>query len=331
MTEYSHDIIGVGSPIVDTLIQVEEAFVQSIPGAKGGMEMVTEEEMADLIRQAGGDLTQAPGGSAGNTIFALARLGRKTALLGTIGQDPNGELYRKAFEDMGGDSGRFKTSETANGCCLSLITPDSERTMRTFLGASAELSPDLISAADFAGVRHAHLEGYLFFNPDLIQKILQSAKAAGCSISLDLASFEVVNATRGVLPGLLKEYVDVLFANEDEARAYFEDDRPYEEMAKALSELTEVAAVKLGKDGALIASGGSCERIAPHIVDQPVDTTGAGDLWASGFLHGWLDGLSLAECGRRGSILGAEVVQVIGAAIPPARWPEIEKAFFSTH
>jgi sugar/nucleoside kinase (ribokinase family) len=320
---YQYDIMGLGSPIMDTLVQVSEEFIQSIAGEKGGMEMVTAEEMADLLRQAGSEPTQAAGGSAGNTVFTLAQLGARTTFLGKIGSDPNGELYRKTFEELGGDASRFKVSETANACCLSLITPDSQRTMRTFLGASAELTPEEISVSDFEGVRHVHVEGYLLFNPDLIRRVLECARDAGCTVSLDMASFEVVNASRPILTELLRDYVDILFANEDEASAYFQEERPYEEMAGELASLCRIAAVKMGKEGAWIASEGQLHRIDPVVIDAPTDTTGAGDLWASGFLHGWLKGQPLDVCGQYGSVLGAEVVQVVGASIPEDRWPTI--------
>lgn len=319
----AYDIIGIGSPIMDTLVQVSEEWLETIPGEKGGMEMVSSEEMAGLLSEAGSEMTQAAGGSAGNTIFTLARLGVKTSFLGKIGTDEEGNFYRDAFEKIGGDASRFKVSPTPNARCLSLITPDSQRTMRTFLGASAELSPDEISADDFRGVRHAHIEGYLLFNPDLIRKVLASAREAGCTISLDMASFEVVHASRSILTGLLRDYVDILFANEDEAAAYFQEKRPYEAMARDFSGLCRIAAVKMGKDGAWIASGDELHRIDPVLVDRPVDTTGAGDLWAAGFLYGWLNGQPLDVCGRFGSILGAEVVQVVGAAIPEERWGAI--------
>ena len=154
-----------------------------------------------------------------------------------------------------------------------------------------------------------------------MKKVLESAKEAGCSTSLDMASFEVVKASEEVLPGWLKEYVDIVFANEDEAAAYFPDlGDDHKAMAAAFSEICDVAAVKLGKDGSLIAKGGEVEFVEPIVIDQAIDTTGAGDYWAGGFLHGWLQGKPLATCGRYGSIMGAEVVQVLGASLAEERW-----------
>ncbi|MEO0454703.1 MAG: adenosine kinase [Verrucomicrobiota bacterium] len=325
-TEKTIEVLGLGSPIVDALIHVEESFIEQIDGAKGGMEMVDAETIEGVIADSGQTPALVSGGSAGNTIFALATLGHSVSILGKLGNDEHGHYYRQALLDAGGDDTRFKVDQSPNAKCLSMITPDSERTMRTFLGAAANLTVDDISVEDFKGVRIAHVEGYLLFNQELTRHVLESAKEAGCLISLDLASFEVVGAAGSMLKELLSDYVDIVFANEDEARAYFGDDADtdYEKMALALAEQVQIAAVKLGKEGALIASGGQVHRVEPRVVENAIDTTGAGDLWASGFLHGWLNDRSLAECGAFGSVMGAEIVQVLGASIPSERWPEIK-------
>lgn len=325
---HTHDIIGVGAPVLDSLIKIEDAFLQQhVTGEKGGMELVEAEVITSLIAKAGLNPLDTPGGSAGNTIFAMARLGMKTAFIGKLGTDDAATTFRDAYADIGGDISRFKTADAPNARCLSLVTPDSERTMRTTLGASALLTPDEISAADFTGARHVHIEGYLLFNPDLIKQVASAASEAGCTISLDLASFEVVNAMKPVLADLLENYVDVVFANEDEAQAYFPDLSDYNEMAAELAKLCKVAVVKLGAEGSIIASGEKQYRIDCLPVDQLVDTTGAGDLWASGFLTAWLRGKDLAECGRLGSVMGSEIVQVMGADIPEDRWPDVLSTF----
>lgn len=315
-------LIGVGSPVVDSLAQVDDAFVQSVGGAKGGMELVDAEALAAMMAKLD-KMAEAPGGSAGNTAVAVARLGLPTTFLGKLGNDVGGEFYKDRFEALGGDSSRFKVGTIPNGRCLSMITPDSERTMRTNLGAAMTLSPEEVSAADFADCQHAHIEGYIIFNRDLLQKVLSSAKEAGCTISVDLASFEVVNASKDVLEGLLRDYVDIIFANEEEANAFLDMGEDYEGMAAKMGGLCQIAAVKIGAKGAFVAGNGSIARIEPISVAKPVDTTGAGDLWAGGFLYGWLQGWSIDKCGALGSRLGAEVVQVVGAALPDERWEAI--------
>ncbi len=324
----THDIIGVGAPVLDSLIKVTDDFLRDhVHGEKGGMELVDTETMARIIKQSGSDLINTPGGSAGNTIFAMAKLGMKTSFIGKLGNDAAAATFRDGYQQMGGDISRFKTADAPNARCLSLVTPDSERTMRTMLGASALLTPDEISAADFSGARHVHIEGYLLFNPDLIQQVTAAATEAGCTISLDLASFEVVTASKTLLVDLLKNHVDVVFANEDEAQAYFPDLSDFREMAAELAKLCQVAVVKLGAEGSIIASREEQHRIDCLPIKQLVDTTGAGDLWASGFLTGWLRGKDLAECGRLGSVMGAEIVQVMGADVPEERWPDIQSTF----
>ena len=316
-------IIGVGSPIVDSIAQVEESFLEQVGGDKGGMLLTDAATLSDLIQRIPNAPYASPGGSAGNTLFALAKMGADTSFLGKIGNCERGRFYRDRFAQLGGDAGRFKSGEVPNGHCLSLVTPDGERTMRTDLGAAMTLAPDEISARDFADCTHAHIEGYLLFNAELMQRVIESAKEAGCSISLDLASFEVVEAARDTLPTILKDYVDIVFANEEEAAAFTGIADDYPAMAAQLATLCEVAAVKVGAKGSYVASGGKVDKIEPVPAAQVVDTTGAGDLWAAGFLYGWSRQLPLPECARIGSILGSAVVQTQGTELPEEVWAKI--------
>ena len=316
-------IIGVGNPVVDFLAHVSEEFVASVAGEKGGMVLVDTEAMDGMLKELPVKPKLAPGGSAGNTILGLAELGNPVAMLGKIGNCETGTYYRQGLIARGGDGSRFKIGTIPNGRCLSLVTPDSERTMRTDLGAAMTLSPDEISATDFEGYDHAHVEGYILFNRDLMYKALDSAKEAGCTISLDLASFEVVNATKDIMKDIISNYVDFLFANEEEAATFTDLGNDYEAMVKRLAELADVAVVKLGKAGSLIGKGGEIVSVEPCIADNAVDTTGAGDLWASGFLFGLLNGRDLKVSGEYGSLLGAEAVQIMGASLPEERWKEI--------
>ena len=319
----TYELIGVGSPIIDILAQVPDAFLERVGGEKGGMVLTDGGSMAEWISQLPGAYTQAPGGSSGNTIFAAARLGIKTTFIGKIGMGQGGEFYKNSLERLGGDTSHFKTGNIANGRCLSLITPDGERTMRTYLGAAATLSPAEVTPADFIGSTHAHVEGYLLFNRDLMMAVLTSAREAHCHISLDLASFEVVESSKDILPAILKEYVDMVFANEDEAAAFFGKPMPLEEMALHLAGYCDLAVVKAGAKGAWLARGEEV-LFAPALPGiTAVDTTGAGDYWAAGFLAGWLRGKPLETCAAWGARLGAEIVQVIGADLPEETWQEI--------
>lgn len=321
----SYDLIGAGNPIMDLLARVPDEFLtQHVRGAKGGMELVDADEMHRLVTQLHASPVRAPGGSAANTIISAARLGLKTRYLGKIGSDETATTYHQNFLDHGVDGSRFKRAPLPNARCLSLITPDGQRTMRTCLGAAMTLSPDEVRPADFAGSRHAHIEGYLMFNPALAAAVVSAARTAGCTISIDLSSFEVVNVARDWIMTQLHEGVDVVFANEDEIHAlYRTKTTAYDELAKRLASHGGLAAVKMGKDGAWIARGAELHRIEPVKVPQAIDTTGAGDAWAAGFLHGYLGNWSLPAAGSLGSVLGAECVQHIGPSIPESHWPTV--------
>lgn len=318
-------ILGAGSPMLDLLVNVEDAFIDSIEGEKGGMNLVTPEILGSILAKTESECVMTPGGSAANTIFGLAQLGIPTALLGKTGSDSEAEFYKKQYAQMGGDTSRLKINPMVpTGRCLSLVTPDSERTMRTDLGAAATLTIEDITPEDFKGFTHVHIEGYMLFNADLTCHILRLAKDAGCIISLDLASFEVVNAAKILLQELLTDYVDIIFANEEEAAAFCDTDDP-EKCLEILAGYSDIVAVKVGKKGAYIQRGTEKVKVHANVVEA-VDTTGAGDLWASGFLYGLLKGKSLAECGKCGSVTGAEVVQIMGASIPEEGWKRIKEA-----
>ena len=321
------ELIGVGNPIMDLLAHVDDAFLRThVGGDKGGMILVDDDDIAALVHKVGDQVAMMPGGSAANTTLGAARLGLRATYLGKIGGDSTAETYLWNFTTGGGDGSRFKRTTLPNGRCLSLVTPDGQRTLRTHLGAAMTLHPDEITAADFAGIRHAHIEGYLLFNPALADKVVHTARAAGCTLSIDLASFEVVNVARDWIFAQLRQGVDVVFANEDEAGALFQRRDDYENFAREIARFGGIAAVKLGADGAWLAQGRALHRIAPLRAQRVVDTTGAGDAWAAGFLYGHLRGASLPVAGAIGSILGCETVQHLGAAIPDALWPRVRAA-----
>ena len=318
-------LLGFGSALLDELAHVPEAFLATVPGLKGGTELVDRATGEALLKRLPGKPVQAPGGSAANTIVGAAHLGLKCGMLAKVGKDAAGDFYRAAMHAAGIDTAPFKISQTEpTGCCLSLITPDSQRTMRTFLGAAATVSPAEITAADFAGYTHLHAEGYQLFNRELMQHVLALAKAAGLEISLDLSAPEVVYATKDILPELLREYVTTVFANEDEASA-FADGRGEEAGLAALSQIVPVSCVKLGVRGAIIRAGGKAVRVAAHVV-KAVDTTGAGDLWAAAYLYGRLTGAGFAQAGDFGARTSAAVVQVTGAVISAAEWARLRQA-----
>lgn len=324
-SETTFDLIGVGNPIMDLLAHVDDAFLQKhVAGDKGGMVLVDDDDIEVLVRKVDGDYAMMPGGSAANATLGAACLGLRTTYLGKVGGDITAEHYVANFTAAGGDGSRFKHAALPNGRCFSLVTPDGQRTLRTHLGAAMTLHPDEITPADFQGARHAHIEGYLLFNPALADKVMASARAAGCTLSIDLASFEVVNVARDWIFAQLREGVDVVFANEDEAGALFQRRDDYDAFARELAGFGGIAAVKMGADGAWLAQGSDLHRIDPVRAARVVDTTGAGDSWAAGFLYGHLRGAGLPACGAIGAILGCETVQHLGAAIPDLHWPRVK-------
>ncbi len=317
------DIIGVGSPIIDMHAFVDDHFIQSIDGEKGGMELVDAQSIDKLLNSIGHEPVRKPGGAAANTIFALTRLGIATAFLGMVGEDDEARYYRDAYARIGGYTHLFKAiKEAPTARCLNMITSDSERTMRTDLGAASRLEPALIAEDDFRSAKHIHIEGYLLFNPELMEHVLRSAKASGCTVSFDLGSFEVVHAAREILPELLNNYIDMVFANEEEARAFCGDSDLYE-AAGRLGELCSIAAVKVGKEGSFITEGNGIYHVEASPVENPLDTTGAGDYWAAGFLYGKQQGYDLETCGWCASVLSGEVVRHVGTSIEDEHWKNI--------
>jgi sugar/nucleoside kinase (ribokinase family) len=325
----SFDLLGIGSPIMDLTAPVPESFLATVRGDKGGMVLVDAAEMESIVARLPSPPALENGGSAANVIRAAARLGLRTTFLGKLGSDTTAAAYRAQASAVGIDLSRYKTGQgLPNARCLALITPDAARTMRTDLGAALTLSPAEITPADFAGVRHAHIEGYLVFNPALADAVLAGARASGATVSLDFASFEVINATRDWLLAQLRAGgLHVVFANEDEIRALYPEnkDNDYAALARRLAAESPglVAVVKVGKDGAWIARDGELHRVEPVPADRVIDTNGAGDNFAGGFLHGFLHGWSLPACGRLAAAVGSECVRHSGPAIPPDRWPEL--------
>jgi sugar/nucleoside kinase (ribokinase family) len=317
-------VLGFGSALLDQLVHVPESFVTALPGQKGGMVLVDDVERRRLLASLSAVPQIAPGGSAANTVIGLAHLGVPARLLAKIGDDDAGAAYRRHAAEAGVDTSSLKcAADLPTGTCLSLITPDGERTMRTFLGAASMLSAEEIGATDMRGCTHLLTEGYMLYNRPLMQHVLQLGRAAGCRICLDLSSPEVVGASADLLPALLDEYVDMVFANEVEAAGFAGTQDPASAL-ELLARHCEVAVVKLGAEGALLRRGQQTVHVPAEKV-AACDTTGAGDLWAAGFLYGCLRGCSLQTAGRMGAAVAAAVVCVLGAALPVTTWSRLSR------
>jgi sugar/nucleoside kinase (ribokinase family) len=314
-------VVGVGSALIDILAHEDDAFVDRSGAAKGGMTYVDSEAIDRVLEQTTQAPTIVPGGSACNTMVGIGELGGQARFVGKCGNGRMGQLFRSDLKKHGVDPFLI-ASDSPTGRVLSIITPDAQRSMLTYLGASAETSPGEVAAAPLDDAAIVHVEGYLLFNRELILAVLESAKKAGARVSLDLASFNVVEEARDILPDLVARYVDILIANEDESLAYT-GIRDETEALEALSRHVDLAVLKLGARGSRIAYKDQRLTVDAHGDGSAVDTTGAGDLWAAGFLYGLVHRMPLAQSGDLGSRCGRAVCQVVGANIPADEWQTI--------
>lgn len=316
-------IVSIGSALVDILIREDDTFLEQTCVPKGGMTLVDHEYIQQTLLLAKDAPHIVPGGSACNTAIGIARLGGNARFIGKLGEDDMGRLFSAALRKNHVESILFR-SHLPTGRVLSVITPDAQRSMLTYLGASAETLPQELCNISLVDAAIVHVEGYLLFNRNLILAALTAAKKAGATISLDLASFTVVRETQKFLNEIIPEYVDILIANEDEAFAFTGTDDERSALKK-LAENVAIAVLKVGKRGSFVFHDNQTIPIAPIGVGNAVDTTGAGDLWASGFLFGLVHNFPLEKCGALGSACGYEVCQMVGASIPDEGWNRIKK------
>lgn len=314
-------ITGIGSALVDILINESDAFLQGLDKTKGGMTLVTDRDIEDILAASRNRPLVVPGGAACNTIMGVGCLGGTARFIGRRGDDAYGRAFENQLIQCRVEP-RVSVSPSPTGRVLSVVTPDAQRSMFTFLGASTELGPDAITPELFAETAIAMIEGYLLFNRELMTAALKAANQAGAMVALDLASFEVVNASGDILDHLIEEYVDILIANEDEAGAYT-GHADEGKAIEALSKNVPFAVLKVGARGSYVSHQGQVTRIPALEGRPPIDTTGAGDLWASGFLFGLAQGWPIEKSGRVASACGYEVCQVMGAQIPETGWDRI--------
>jgi sugar/nucleoside kinase (ribokinase family) len=320
-------IITIGNALVDimTLLESDETL-DSLNLPKGSMQLVDFETSRNVLKYTD-NLTKslACGGSAANTARSLAELGAITAYIGKVGNDEIGKFFAKDTIDAGVIP-LLLESETPTGTAIALVSKDSERTFATYLGAAAELSPDDTNEKLFDGYDILHIEGYLIFNNALIEKVVRTAKACGLKVSIDLASYNVVEANLDFLKYLIKEYIDIVFANEEEAKA-FTGKNPCEALLE-ISNICDIAVVKVGEQGSMLQNGDFIVEASPIKV-KPIDTTGAGDNYAAGFLYGYINGWSFEKCTKAGSILAGNVIEVIGTKMDDKRWANIKEMISS--
>ncbi len=316
-------ILGMGNALTDILLQIEhDSILLKLNLPKGSMQLVNDQKLEEISAALSNySKKMATGGSASNTINGLTRLGVTAGFVGKIGKDAIGSFFS---DDSlkNGVTPHLLNSDTASGHCMVLVSPDGERTLCTFLGAACELHADDLKLQLFQGYDIFHIEGYLVQNHELIRTAVQLAKQAGLQVSIDLASYNVVEDNLEFLNEIIKEYVDIVFANEDEARA-FTGKEPKDALIH-ISNHCDIAVVKVGKEGSHIKSGEIVVQVNPRLA-VCIDTTGAGDLYAAGFLYGLACNYSLEICGQIGSLVSGNVVEVLGAKMTDEVWQIIHK------
>ncbi len=308
------DVVGIGNAIVDVIAPAADAFLEAHGMRKGAM-MLVDAEGAERIYAHMGSTIISSGGSAGNTIAGIASLGGSTGYIGKVRDDEFGRAFR---HDMTALGTIFRTPALTTGPataqCLVLVTPDGQRTMNTYLGASVSLVPEDIDELLIRSAKITYLEGYLYDDPSAkraFARAADTAHAAGGKVALSLSDAFCVERHREDFLQLVDHHVDVLFANAAEISALFEDS--WDASVARLRQLTQLAAVTRGAGGSLVIAGNEVIEIKAEAVERVVDTTGAGDLYAAGFLFGLTRGVSLEQCGRLGSIAAAEIISHFGA------------------
>ena len=314
-------ILGIGNALVDIMTPIDDdSILEKFSLPKGSMQLVDKDKSQNVKAGTSCYLTTlTTGGSAANTIHGLAMLKSDTGFIGAIGRDETGDFFENDMKKAGVKTMLFRR-DTMTGTAVALISPDSERTFATYLGAAVEFGADDLNTDFFKSFHILYLEGYLIYDKYLLEKACQLAKENGMKIALDLASFNVVDAKRDDLREIIDKYVDIVFANEEEARSF--TGLAPEDALKDIAGNTEIAVVKIGKEGSLIMRGQEIVKVGSLPIITK-DTTGAGDLYASGFLYGFANDLPLEKCGVIGALLAGNVIEIVGAKIPDMKWHEI--------
>ena len=317
-------ILGIGNALVDLLAKLpDDGLLKELGIAPGSMNLIDDEQRKRVfakIQDKNIELVMTTGGSVSNSILALRKLGSNIGFVGKIGNDSYGKFYLEEMRDCGVDL-HLLYEQMYSGTALCLITPDGERTFTTYLGAAANMRKSDIDESIFRQYSFLYMEGYLIQNHELIESALSLAKSFGLKIALDLASYNVVETERDFLKELVKKYVDILFANEEEAVA-FSGKKPKEALSE-ISEIVDIAVVKEGSKGSWVKRGSTIVHVPCYHKITPVDTTAAGDYYAAGFLAGLSQGRDLEICAKMGTLLSYYIIQVVGTKLDTPVWEEI--------
>jgi sugar/nucleoside kinase (ribokinase family) len=317
-------VLGIGNALVDVMtVLKEDQILEKFSLPKGSMQLV-DNEKSDLIKKGTSNLKRnlASGGSAANTIHGLAKLGIPSGFIGSIGSDETGNFFENDMHKAGVDTILLRR-KSVTGTAVALISPDSERTFATHLGAAVELEAGDLNPDVFRKYHLLYLEGYLMTNKSLVEQACKYARANKMEIAIDLASYNVVDAYLKDFKYIIEKYADIVFANEEEAKSYT-GEKP-EKALEIIAEQCNIAIIKTGKKGSLIKHKEELIKVGALPVTC-IDTTGAGDLYAAGFLNGYAGDLELDKCGCIGALLAGNAIETVGAKIENSRWPAIKKA-----
>ncbi len=314
-----YGVLGLTGAIIDHYFFVTDEELKSMAEEKGSWAPIDYPTLCSLLGKNRGSAQMVPGGSGSNVIKGLAQLGQKCAIVGKVGNDDKGKYYSKKMKERGVIP-LLEKGSLPTGQAVCLITPDRERTFRTYLGASHSLTDLKFDPSIFEKVRLFHLEGYQLVDPDLVIRTLKLAKKTGVLVSVDLANPEIVRRNKTFIQDILKKYVDIVFCNELEAKELtgLEPDQACDHLSK----FSTVAVVTMSERGSWICSQGKKFRMGVFPAEV-IDTTGAGDLYASGFLHSYLEGKPLEKCAQMGALCASYVIKRVGAEIPNQVWSEI--------
>ena len=317
-------ILGIGNALTDILaVLPDEELLNRFHLPVGSMQHVDEatgNKIWQVLKPMG--VEYVPGGSASNTIAGSSVFGMRSGFIGKVGDDELGSLFKSGQESTGIKPLLLKGTSASGRAMVFVTAPNGERTFAVYLGAALELVPSDLKPEFFAGYDYFHIEGYLVQNQDLVRRAVELAKAAGSIISIDLASYNVVESNDAFLHDIIENYVDIVFANEMEAKAFTKQE-PRESLDE-IARICKIAVVKLGPDGSLVKSGDAVAKIEPCPA-KCVDATGAGDLYAAGFLYAHSMGMPIDICGKVGSIISSKVVEVVGSRVDIPRWKEAKQ------
>ncbi len=315
MTKKPYHVVAIGNAIVDVLAFADDAFIAKQEMRKGTMQLI-DAPRAESLYGAMGQAAEVSGGSAANTLAGMADLGAKTAFIGKVNKDELGRIFR---HDMNAIGVEFKTPDATNGVvtarCLIVVTPDGQRTMNTFLGAAGEIHKDDVDTKLISNAQIFYGEGYMWdldVTKTALRHAFATAKAAGTKIAFTLSDVFCVERSREDYLAMIRDDFDILFCNHDEAMALYPG-KSFEQVLDLLQGQCEVIAVTCGSKGSIILTKDERIKVDAIWVHEVVDTTGAGDLYAAGFLYGFTHGMKLAECGKLGSACASEIIKHLGA------------------